>query len=188
MIRNRLSVLLAERTLKITKVAKETGISRNTITSTAQNDGKMIQLETINALCHYLKITPGEFFSYIPYDFTYQFQLSRNGEIQKDSDNAYLISAAIGVYGSNKELISTINLESRLYHTEARLGGEKLYKGFLYVAKESAEVWEELKKEIPIEFQVDISKHLEGLIYDYYQENFKYTDEKYTDLLITVEL
>lgn len=188
MIRNRLSVLLAERTLKITKVAKETGISRNTITSTAQNDGKMIQLETINALCHYLKITPGEFFSYIPYDFTYQFQLSRNEEIQKDTDNAYLISAAIGVCGPNKELISTINLKSSLYHTEARLGGAKLYKGFLYVEKGSAEVWEELKKEIPIEFQVDISKYLEKLIYDYYQENFKYTDENYTDLVMSVEL
>lgn len=68
MIRNNLAVLLAERSLKITQVAQDTGISRNTITSTAQNDGKMIQLETINILCQYLGISHSEFFSYLPFD------------------------------------------------------------------------------------------------------------------------
>lgn len=66
MIKNRLAVLLAERNLKITQVAKDTGISRNTITSTAQNDSKMIQLQTIDVLCNYLGITPAEFFEYYP--------------------------------------------------------------------------------------------------------------------------
>lgn len=69
MIRNRLAELLSERQLKISRVANEIpNLSRNTITSTAQNSGKMIQLETINSLCKYLGITPGEFFEYIPYD------------------------------------------------------------------------------------------------------------------------
>ncbi|RGW54284.1 helix-turn-helix domain-containing protein [Limosilactobacillus fermentum] len=69
MIRNRLAELLSERQLKISRVANEIpNLSRNTITSTAQNSGKMIQLETINSLCKYLNITPGEFFEYIPYD------------------------------------------------------------------------------------------------------------------------
>lgn len=63
---------MAERSLKITKVAHDTGISRNTITSTAQNDGKMIQLETINTLCKYLEIDPGDFFSYVPYDADFE--------------------------------------------------------------------------------------------------------------------
>lgn len=66
MIKNRLAVLLAERNLKITQVAKDTGISRNTITSTAQNDSKMIQLQTIDVLCNYLGITPADFFEYYP--------------------------------------------------------------------------------------------------------------------------
>lgn len=69
LIRNKLAALLAERSLKITKVANETGISRNTITSTAQNDGKMIQLETINVLCQFLNVKPENFFEYLPYDF-----------------------------------------------------------------------------------------------------------------------
>ncbi|WP_153861209.1 helix-turn-helix domain-containing protein [Fundicoccus ignavus] len=71
MIRNRLAELLSERSLKITRVAKDTGISRNTITSTAQNDSKMIQLETINTLCKYLAVTPNEFFQFIPIDLEF---------------------------------------------------------------------------------------------------------------------
>lgn len=188
MIRCNLANLLGERQLKMSTVIKETGVTRPTLTALFYNSGKGVQIDTVNTLCNYLKVTPGDFFGYIPYDFTYNFTLERNQATKKDTDNAYTASASIGITDISKNLIATIKLESRMYHTEARLGGEKLYKGFLYVAKESAEVWEKLKKEIPIEFQVDISKHLEGLIYDYYQENFKYTDEKYTDLLITVEL
>lgn len=77
MIRNNLATLLAERSLKITKVASETGISRNTITSTAQNDGKMIQLETINVLCQFLNVKPSEFFDYLPYDFEVKTYLTK---------------------------------------------------------------------------------------------------------------
>ncbi|OKL35371.1 helix-turn-helix domain-containing protein [Domibacillus mangrovi] len=75
MIRNRLAVLLAERGLKITRVAKDTGISRNTITATAQNDSEMIRLETINTLCKYLSITPCEFFEYEPLDISFSLEV-----------------------------------------------------------------------------------------------------------------
>lgn len=71
MLRNRLAELLSERQLKISKVAKDTGISRNTITATAQNDSKMIQYKTIDVLCQYLNVTPETFFEYIPFDYTF---------------------------------------------------------------------------------------------------------------------
>lgn len=71
MIKNRVAVLLAERGLKITKVAQDTGISRNSITSLVQNDSEMIRLETINNLCKYLGVTPNEFFEYIPLDLEF---------------------------------------------------------------------------------------------------------------------
>lgn len=77
MIRNRLAVLLAERGLKITRVAKDTGISRNTITTTAQNDSEMIRLETINTLCNYLGVTPSEFFDYEPIDFDFSIYVNK---------------------------------------------------------------------------------------------------------------
>lgn len=69
LIRNNLEKILNERSLKVTKVVNDTGISRNTITKAIKNDGEIIHLETINRLCQYLEIAPSDFFSYIPFDF-----------------------------------------------------------------------------------------------------------------------
>lgn len=118
MIRNRLSVLLAERGLKITKVAKDTGISRNTITSTAQNDGKMIQLETINTLCTYLGVNPGNFFEFIPYDV--EFSIFTNAfDIQYDHLD-YEIS---NIYPSDFEFDLFIKVKGKTDFFEASLVG-----------------------------------------------------------------
>ena len=55
--------LLAERNLKITQVCKDTGLSRPTLNSIFNDRNKGIQLETIDILCNYLRITPGELFT-----------------------------------------------------------------------------------------------------------------------------
>lgn len=68
MIKCNLPVLLAERGLKITKVSKDTGISRTTLTSLNTDSSQGIQFDTLNKLCNYLKITPGKLFIYIPFD------------------------------------------------------------------------------------------------------------------------
>lgn len=68
MVRCNLSILLAERNLKISKVSSETGISRTTLTSLANNYSQGIQFDTINTLCNYLRITPEQLISYIPVD------------------------------------------------------------------------------------------------------------------------
>lgn len=62
---------MAQQQRRVTELANATGISRNTITSTSQNDGKMIQLETINKLCQALDVDPSAFFEYVPFDFNY---------------------------------------------------------------------------------------------------------------------
>lgn len=54
--------LLAERNLKITQVCEDTGLSRPTLNSIKYGRSKGVQLETINVLCNYLRITPGELF------------------------------------------------------------------------------------------------------------------------------
>lgn len=71
MIMNNLAVLLAERQLKITKVANDTHISRTTLTALHKNESKMIQLDTVNTLCKYLETDPGNFFEFVPYDFDF---------------------------------------------------------------------------------------------------------------------
>lgn len=84
MIRNKLAVLMAERQLKITKIANDTNISRTTLTALAQNESKMIQNDTINTICKYLKITPCDFFEYSPIDVSFYFELGEVLTSQKD--------------------------------------------------------------------------------------------------------
>lgn len=86
MIRNRLAELLAERGLKISRVALQLpNLSRNTITTTASNKGKMIQLETVDTLCQYLDITPTEFFEYLPYDISCDTTITKNESYATDA-------------------------------------------------------------------------------------------------------
>lgn len=66
MIRYNLNKLLGERNLKISKVFVDTGISRSTLTKIVNNQSSMVQTETIDKLCQYLKVSPSEFFEYIP--------------------------------------------------------------------------------------------------------------------------
>lgn len=74
MIKCNLPVLLAERGLKITKLSNDTGISRTTLTSLSNNYSQGIQFDTLNKICNYLKITPGELFLYAPFEINYLFQ------------------------------------------------------------------------------------------------------------------
>ena len=54
--------LMAERNLKVTKVMEDTGLSRPTLNSLKYEKSKGIQLETINILCNYLRVPPGDLF------------------------------------------------------------------------------------------------------------------------------
>lgn len=67
MIQSRLSVLMAERGLKISDLYEETGISKTTLMAIAENSGKGVQFDTVDKLCNFLGVTPCEFFDYSPY-------------------------------------------------------------------------------------------------------------------------
>lgn len=74
MLKTNLSVLLAERNLKITKVAEDTGISRTTLTSLSYNNSQGVQFDTLNKLCIYLQITPEHFFTFLPYEVSVRLE------------------------------------------------------------------------------------------------------------------
>ena len=63
-----LAVLLAERRLTISKVSRDTGISRTTLTALAGRSARGIQFDTLNALCQYLKVGPDALLAYLPFD------------------------------------------------------------------------------------------------------------------------
>lgn len=87
MIKNNFKTLMAERNYKITRVSNDTGISRTTLTALSQEMSKGVQLDTLNTLCNYFSITPCEFFSYIPYDISFNFEvIDEKGEVIKQVD------------------------------------------------------------------------------------------------------
>lgn len=87
MIKNNFNELVAQRKLKITRISNDTGISRPTLNSLTRDDGKGIQYDTLNALCNYFSVTPCEFFSYIPYDIKYNFEvIDEQGEVIAQRD------------------------------------------------------------------------------------------------------
>lgn len=74
MLANRLNLLLAERGLSIKEVHEKTKLSRTTISNLVNNIGGGVQSATLNQLCMFLKITPGDFFDYCPFDLSFTLE------------------------------------------------------------------------------------------------------------------
>lgn len=66
MIKCHLSRLMGERKLKISDLAKKTGLHRNTITLLYQETATRVDLEAIEALCKYLGVQVSDLFEYVP--------------------------------------------------------------------------------------------------------------------------
>jgi putative transcriptional regulator len=56
---------MGEKKLKIVDVARETGVNRGTITRLYHETASRVELEVVEALCHYLGCQVGELFEYI---------------------------------------------------------------------------------------------------------------------------
>jgi len=56
---------MGERKLKISDVARDTGLHRNTITLLYQETATRIDLDAIDTLCKYFDVPVGELFEYV---------------------------------------------------------------------------------------------------------------------------
>lgn len=65
MIKCHLSRLMGERKLKISDVARDTGLHRNTITLLYQETATRLDLDAMEALCRYFSVTVGELFEFV---------------------------------------------------------------------------------------------------------------------------
>lgn len=94
MLKNNLSVLLAEQGYSATDVYNATKISKTTLTSLVNNTGKGVQFDTINSLCKFLKVEPKDFFVYTIYDYEirdfYQTDLFYTSNDPKNGDLLYI--------------------------------------------------------------------------------------------------
>ena len=66
MIRCHLGRLLGERKLKISDVARDTGINRGTLTRLYQETTERVDLDAIDQLCRYLQVSVADILEYIP--------------------------------------------------------------------------------------------------------------------------
>ncbi|GAD22539.1 helix-turn-helix transcriptional regulator [Acidovorax sp. MR-S7] len=66
MIRCHLGRLLGERKLKISDVARDTGINRGTLTRLYQETVERIEVDAIDRLCRYLGVTVADLLEYQP--------------------------------------------------------------------------------------------------------------------------
>ena len=65
MIKCHLSKIMGERKLKISEVARDTGINRGTLTRLYKETATRVELDVINGLCKYLQCPMSELFEYI---------------------------------------------------------------------------------------------------------------------------
>ena len=60
--------ILGQKRLKISKVIADTKISRPTLTALYYDLGKGINFDTLNTLCGYLQVQPGDIIKFYPID------------------------------------------------------------------------------------------------------------------------
>lgn len=65
MIKCHLSRLMGERKLKISDVARDTGLHRNTITLLYQETANRVDIDALDALCKYFGVNVGDILEFI---------------------------------------------------------------------------------------------------------------------------
>lgn len=66
MIKCHLSKLLGERRLKVSQVARDTGLNRMSLHRLYNEEAERIELDVVEVLCAYLSIGVGDLFEYRP--------------------------------------------------------------------------------------------------------------------------
>lgn len=121
MILNNFKTILGAKRLTISKVSKDTKISRPTLTSIYYNDNQSISMSILNTLCIYLNCSTSEFFSYLPFDITFTINPKEN--ITTSYDFFY--------NEGDKEFISTLDVSGQI-DIEKKEKTTIPFKGVLY--------------------------------------------------------
>ena len=66
MIKCHLSRLLGERRLKISEVARDTGVNRGTLTRLYHETAERVELDALNRICRHLGCSVDDLLEYIP--------------------------------------------------------------------------------------------------------------------------
>lgn len=196
MLRNNLSSIMAAKKIIATKVAKDTGIARSTISKISNNSTEKIEYSTINTLCRYLGVTPSDFFHYVPIDFEFNFDLSQDFSFIDYStydgsgyeitfEFNFLIDCFINRNEYNFPLLGTCSITDDIFGN--------LYDLIININFENEDDKEEFRKiesQIPPAFHEGLRNDLEGYVKNaFYDEvRSKFDNTNYYDLLLSFDL
>lgn len=204
MIRSRLGVLLAERRISAAKVSKDTGISRNTLSLITSNSAKGIQYDTMNTLCTYLGINPGELFLFVPFDISFarpsisgtsiEFIISDRGRVKRykvpievtgestvldDSDEDH-------PYPSNTLIPKVVRVYAGPYSLDdvGPIEADKETRELItYLKKLPTEMWTAIKSELRNQLLHDGMSEIDALTRDFPED---YTLQRLDELDVTL--
>jgi len=114
LLQNNLNRLLGERNIKISDLARKTGLAKNTISAMSRGLTGCVQYDTLEKICSFLQITPAEFFDYSPYvlETKSQFDLIN----LKTNNFQYVANVTNSVY--DKDFILDVTLFDPLNNNE----------------------------------------------------------------------
>ena len=189
MIYSNLAVLLAERDLSITKVSKDTGISRTTLTSLCSNHGQGIQFDTLNTLCIYLGVTPDKLIAFAPVNIEIShIEISDDGKscvisldiIEKGRHHVYSLIGSLAL-DCEEDKLRKIGIVLNFKKDMENPDGDSQNTALLQIIKKLPVVMlYELQKDITNDILVECESHL-GIRMDGFEEgyriNFYWPDE-----------
>lgn len=163
MVRCNLAVLLAERKLKISKVAAETGISRTTLTALANNYTQGIQYDTLNTLCGYLETTPDKLVVYHPVDFRVEHveRLGISTSDEYDVDKVMDAEIKISVIENKRSTICYLIAKVSCFYDEAcpcfKITVDVAEPDHIEVFEKNNDVFLQALTSLPVSFKQDLS-------------------------------
>lgn len=173
MLRNNLAKLMIDRGITATQLFNDTGIARSTISKISNNNTDKISMSTIDKICNYLRVTPADFFDFIPFEFdvkilfeeydSYEELKEHYGGMfgKKNGEENFEVILNIFTYGQKQSIffngsVKAENMDTGVFLTDAVFSLSPK-------SKDSVEV----VNKMPIQFQTDILEKIKSEITDY---------------------
>lgn len=166
MITCNLNVLLAERNMKISELAKMTGISRTTVTALAYNKSKGIQFDTFDSICSALHVQPNDLFKQEIFD--YEFSVKEFSDESPFGQSGTTFVTEFNVTYRNKKIKELIPLVIELPFT-IKMKEDDIKRVLKVYAPADYQTYESYKilDEIPITFKTAFYDELKESLRSY---------------------
>lgn len=171
MIRNKLSDLLGERQMKISKLSLLTGIARSTLTPIYFNQSEMIKIDTINKICIALNINVNDFFESVNFDINFNYDDDAIEDIfihvMSDIDGVSNFNVDIGGFCEIKEQNTRHVLELKFISDESTQIDDSVF--FIQEHPNGDGVWSEPQSKLYYDIKFE-NENDKTLFYNYFNE------------------